>query len=1388
MQNFKKLKKIGEGHFSEVFLVEDEHRHKFILKEYKSGFSQEARREYLYLNTFTDTHIVKAEKFFEDENAALLLEYLTGNPLHFSQFSERKQIFSLMSKLCETVSKIHSVGICLNDLKPENIIMQNGEPVILDFGLATLNLYNDGFLRGTVSYAAPEKLFRQTNHFPADVFSLGIIFLFLTNRKTPADDFSAADYKKLLLNRQKWNEYLSDLQTDVFVKKMLAFSPLERPNALSCTNHFAELSEEKLNDLTSLEIKNIIFQNQIEAAEQLLQTKTLNCGIFDEPEKIVNLLSLLSESRNKKLVILSENDFILYPKKFFKTASAAFGKEIKSYEELKRTISAETKVNVLLKREKPHSTFFEDLQKTGKILVLNKTEKSNVRPVSKQELENILANIRLENAAEILRDYHASKPYLIRLQLFDLVSENGKKKVISESNELVAFVSELGIPVPFAFIEKLWKDWKTLLQKAIRNNRLILEGDALRFAGKSTEKVSPELLQKAVDIANKKKFYFAAARISQMQKNRKAALNFYGKHIRNLLKDEYYFSAYETYKILREDFSDAEIPVILKKREAFLNRVCGFPQKALELYSKLEKGFDDLEKAVLSADKAIVLQELGKHRQAIELYEKAQGIFAANGRMKDFLRTKNNLGVVLVEQNRFREAEKVFWDMLKTAEKQKDNQFVTMANLNLADVYLKSGEWKKSLHFARRASELAEKFKKFEIRVYADLYAVQANFALGNIVDLPEIMKRLQAAEKIKENALLQSYLLSVFLFINEFLDEKEAEKIAAKLETGTYDEETKLALFFYYYHRKHFFKTLEMYRVLKDKKLPQTILAANSEQIGVLLNELAETGKIYKYLYFASQLVLSENFRNMENLKKNMHDFLKIYSFSPLENLLSETDKTAVPNHLPVYWEILNRIHGSVEFSKTMKAVLSGILQIGKLERAIYFYYQNGEIKPVIGLDSELMEIDTENIMVSRTILHDTIKMGKLRFLTNLQEDIPFDIHSSIFGLGLRTALCFPLIINNETKGIIYSDARGDKVFSEEEKRVLELILVQARSALEKSDIFENLKRETETIKSNISGVQFAEIIGNSRQMQEIYSLMKTVGEHNVNVLITGPTGSGKELIARALHDEYAKNSPFVVVNCAAIPDQLLESELFGYKKGAFTGAVSDRKGKIELANGGTLFLDEIGDMPLTLQAKLLRVIQERVVTPIGSSKEIHVSIRLIAATNQDLEKLVEDKLFREDLYYRLKVINIKLPPLKERKDDIPLLVHYFIKKFNKKFGKDIIGISSDALHFLQVKEWKGNIRELENEIEKAVLLSDGNTLQLEYLKDAEDEAGFSLFDSIPEKWKDYQSYKSRIGTTLDKNYIKKLLKLAGGNIQKASKLAGISRTQIYRLLNKKE
>lgn len=232
--------------------------------------------------------------------------------------------------------------------------------------------------------------------------------------------------------------------------------------------------------------------------------------------------------------------------------------------------------------------------------------------------------------------------------------------------------------------------------------------------------------------------------------------------------------------------------------------------------------------------------------------------------------------------------------------------------------------------------------------------------------------------------------------------------------------------------------------------------------------------------------------------------------------------------------------------------------------------------------------------------------------------------------------------------------------------------------------------------------------IIGSSSKMEEVFSLIDRVKDVNINVLITGESGTGKELVAKAIHfNGTRKNKPFNVINCSAIPDNLLESELFGYKKGAFTGASEDRKGIIELSNEGTLFLDEIGDMDINLQTKLLRVIQDREIRPVGSNKIIKVDVRLISATNKNLKEEVKKGNFRQDLFYRLNVINIELPPLRERMEDIPEIIEHFIKKYSNQFQKTIKGITAGALQALEGYKFGGNVRELQNILERAVVLT---------------------------------------------------------------------------------
>jgi two-component system NtrC family response regulator len=275
------------------------------------------------------------------------------------------------------------------------------------------------------------------------------------------------------------------------------------------------------------------------------------------------------------------------------------------------------------------------------------------------------------------------------------------------------------------------------------------------------------------------------------------------------------------------------------------------------------------------------------------------------------------------------------------------------------------------------------------------------------------------------------------------------------------------------------------------------------------------------------------------------------------------------------------------------------------------------------------------------------------------------------------------------------------------------EELLLNIRKAIEHFSLLrENLRlRDEARIRYG-----FASIVGKNARMQEIYQLIEKVAPTPASVLITGESGTGKELVARAIHINSPKEkSPFISVNCAALPETLLESELFGHERGAFTGATSMRKGRFELADGGTLFLDEIGDIPLPLQAKLLRVLQERSFERVGGTHPINVDVRIITATNRELKDEVDEGRFREDLYYRLNVLHIHLPPLRERVDDIPMLTDHFINKFAKMLNKPDLRISGEALRFLVGLPWEGNVRELENTIERAAILCSGNVIKTE-------------------------------------------------------------------------
>jgi DNA-binding NtrC family response regulator len=341
----------------------------------------------------------------------------------------------------------------------------------------------------------------------------------------------------------------------------------------------------------------------------------------------------------------------------------------------------------------------------------------------------------------------------------------------------------------------------------------------------------------------------------------------------------------------------------------------------------------------------------------------------------------------------------------------------------------------------------------------------------------------------------------------------------------------------------------------------------------------------------------------------------------------------------------------------------------------------------------------------------------------------------------------------------------------------------IVVQKALEKS----KLRQENALLKRELKDRgRLENIIGNSRCMQEVYKMIIDVASTASTVLIQGESGTGKELVARAIHSNSPRaNAPFVSINCGAFAETLLESELFGYIKGAFTGAQNNKRGLFEAAHGGTIFLDEISEMSPTMQVKLLRVLQERMVRRVGSTEEIQIDTRVIAATNRDLARMVEEKYFRQDLYYRVNIIPIKLPPLRDRKEDIRSLADHFLYHYTKLSGRQIYGISEEALRYLENYDWPGNVRELQGAIERAVALEKTNEIQAERWTEAIlkfSPAYVQSFLSLPEEGLNLETYIAE----LEKSFILESLRRTGGNQTRAAELLRMPVRSLRHLLDK--
>jgi len=431
--------------------------------------------------------------------------------------------------------------------------------------------------------------------------------------------------------------------------------------------------------------------------------------------------------------------------------------------------------------------------------------------------------------------------------------------------------------------------------------------------------------------------------------------------------------------------------------------------------------------------------------------------------------------------------------------------------------------------------------------------------------------------------------------------------------------------------------------------------------------------------------------------------------------------------DRLKLILDLTNQVVSNLNFQELLRTISASVRRVMRCDAAAIMLPESDGVQlRVHALDfPDRKGFFKEEILIpiEGSIPGETFRSGKPCILNRLDPaEVPAEMYTRAAGEGMNSFCHVPLISRGRVLGVLVLASREENAFEREEAaflfQVAQQVAIGVENALaygEIADLKDKLAQEKLYLEDELRGeMDFEGIVGQSSALRHVLNLVETVAPSDSTVLLLGETGTGKELIARAIHERSRrKDRTFVKLNCAAIPTGLLESELFGHERGAFTGAIAQKIGRLELADQGSLFLDEVGDIPVEIQPKLLRALQEREFERLGSNRTQHVDVRLVAATNRDLEKMMESREFRSDLYYRLNVFPIRIPPLRERPEDIPLLVRYFIQKYGRLMNKKIESIPSAAMRKLSSWHWPGNIRELENFIERSVILTHGTALQ---------------------------------------------------------------------------
>jgi transcriptional regulator with GAF, ATPase, and Fis domain len=505
----------------------------------------------------------------------------------------------------------------------------------------------------------------------------------------------------------------------------------------------------------------------------------------------------------------------------------------------------------------------------------------------------------------------------------------------------------------------------------------------------------------------------------------------------------------------------------------------------------------------------------------------------------------------------------------------------------------------------------------------------------------------------------------------------------------------------------------------------------------------------------------------------------LVIFRTADLEASGDEEDQQAAGEkgytYLSRLADLSARIMAETKLDKVLQLLVDELIDFLDADKGFLILTTEDDPWVTVARNVAGKDIPDEASAWSDSILKAVLETGEPVIVSDALSDTRFSGATSVMSLKLSSVMAAPLKFKGRSLGLLYlGNDNVVNLFTSQDLQVLEVFAGQAAAIVNNALILNELKARVDDLSRQVSTERFGEIIGSCPSMRRVYQRVDKVAPTDVSVLIQGETGSGKELIARELHKRSNRvKGPFMAINCGAIPENLLESELFGYMRGAFTGAVATQPGKFHEASGGTLFLDEIGELPLNLQVKLLRVLQEKQVLRVGATKPEKVDIRVVAATNKDLRVEAEEGRFREDLYYRLNVILVALPPLRERGEDVILIASALLKRFTAEYGSAVTGFTPEAAQALRKHPWPGNIRELENRLKRAVIFASGTLLTVDELEITEE--GLPSVQALSQVREDFQMA-----------YVLKVLDMNNGNRTQTARDLDVDPRTIFRYLER--